>query len=730
MLESLTIFTTGGYVLYQYCAQPSLVKAHNSTIATVAATSSTIDLPPSSDPEVTDPTGAAVAYTNHLINSVLVEQFLVSEYSNISSSSSSSNSNVVPSVMNPNSNKNNHITDGMTLQWKQHTLSTCSSGSSASTSSTTSHNAATTCTIYVVAIYPDILFEGPRQYLKAWAEQLVLTTIEEYHTYYLSTFVRQQQQQQQQQQQREQSSLLLDGATTAAVNSTTTSTETARKINEYQPVLHRPDTTVFHTIFRILLAKSKTQKPPTAATATTATSSSPSTETTTTNKSTSPNNTTNTGTTEKTQRNWFDGKGTITEKAMAALDKSHMGTNPNSSTGNNNNSNSNDKTSAEDVQQLKAEQYERALRDARMAYLPNDQEINDIAVTETASTTTAATTTTTKLSSSSWLVGIFQQVMGTKVLTTTDLQKPIQTIVTKLQQKNVSLSVAQTIGTAIQEQLLGQTLNSFYTIQTAVQQALESILRTILIQSQSQQKGNSNKSTIDLLQNIIEKRNSQTSIWSSISSITSGGQTSPPRPYVITVMGINGIGKTTTIAKLAYYLQQKKLTPLLVAGDTFRSGAIEQLRIHADCLNVPFYQQGYSKDPSSVANAAIRYATEQQYDVVLIDTAGRMQNNVPLMKSLNKLMVENQPDYCIMVCEAIVGHDGINQFQMFQEALGNSRRVDAFILTKFDTIDTKVGACLTLTYECKTPVLFLGVGQKYHHLQPLQISTIIEGLFA
>ena len=130
-------------------------------------------------------------------------------------------------------------------------------------------------------------------------------------------------------------------------------------------------------------------------------------------------------------------------------------------------------------------------------------------------------------------------------------------------------------------------------------------------------------------------------------------------------MGINGIGKTTTIAKLAYYFEQNQSTPLLVAGDTFRSGAIEQFRIHADCLNVPFYQQGYSKEPSSVAASTIAHATEQQYDAVLINTVGRMQNNVPLMKSLKKLMVENQPDYCIMVCEAIVGHDGINQFQMF-----------------------------------------------------------------
>jgi signal recognition particle receptor subunit alpha len=179
------------------------------------------------------------------------------------------------------------------------------------------------------------------------------------------------------------------------------------------------------------------------------------------------------------------------------------------------------------------------------------------------------------------------------------------------------------------------------------------------------------------------------------SLLTSILGSSKRRPYVITVMGINGIGKTTTLAKLAYYFVQNGCKPMLVAGDTFRSGAVEQLQVHADCLGIPLFQQGYSKNPSAVAAAAIAHA--------------------------------NKPDCCLMVCEALVGHDGVSQYQMFRQAAG---RVDGLILTKFDTVDTKMGACLTLTHECGAPIVFLGVGQKYHHLQPLHVSTVVKSLLS
>ena len=167
-----------------------------------------------------------------------------------------------------------------------------------------------------------------------------------------------------------------------------------------------------------------------------------------------------------------------------------------------------------------------------------------------------------------------------------------------------------------------------------------------------------------------------------------------------------------------------------MAGDTFRSGAVEQLSVHAQCLEVPIFSQGYAKDPSVVAKLAIQQATQDQNDVVLIDTAGRMQNNAPLMKALGKLVQENNPDFILFVCEALVGHDGLDQFKMFQQALGYKRKLNGLLLTKFDTVSDKVGAALTLTHETGAPIVFCGTGQKYHHLQKLEPASVIKALFS
>lgn len=196
------------------------------------------------------------------------------------------------------------------------------------------------------------------------------------------------------------------------------------------------------------------------------------------------------------------------------------------------------------------------------------------------------------------------------------------------------------------------------------------------------------------------------------------------------------LGKSTSLAKLAYYFQSHQLQPLLVAGDTFRSGAVEQLNVHARCLEIPIFHQGYAKDPSSVAKAAIAQAMSpnednQRPDVILIDTAGRMQNNTPLMNALGKLVKENQPDLILLVAEALVGNDGVNQLQLFNRAMQTAKRqVDAVILTKFDTVSDKVGAALTMTHVTGAPILFVGTGQKYHHLKPLQAGAVIKTLFS
>ena len=122
---------------------------------------------------------------------------------------------------------------------------------------------------------------------------------------------------------------------------------------------------------------------------------------------------------------------------------------------------------------------------------------------------------------------------------------------------------------------------------------------------------------------------------------------------------------------------------------------------------------------------------ENRPAVVLIDTAGRMQNNAPLMAALGKLVKENQPDLILLVAEALVGNDGVDQLRMFNRSMQSARRqVDAVILTKFDTVSDKVGAALTMTHITGAPILFVGTGQKYHHLKPLQASAVIRSLFA
>jgi signal recognition particle receptor subunit alpha len=137
------------------------------------------------------------------------------------------------------------------------------------------------------------------------------------------------------------------------------------------------------------------------------------------------------------------------------------------------------------------------------------------------------------------------------------------------------------------------------------------------------------------------------------------------RAYSIVFVGVNGVGKSTSLSKVCYYLKSKGVNVMIAACDTFRSGAVEQLNQHAKVLDVPLFERGYAKDPAAVARDAIKYATDSGFDCVLIDTAGRMQNNEPLMRALAKLVSTNEPDLVLFVGEALVGNDGIDQLSMF-----------------------------------------------------------------
>ena len=195
------------------------------------------------------------------------------------------------------------------------------------------------------------------------------------------------------------------------------------------------------------------------------------------------------------------------------------------------------------------------------------------------------------------------------------------------------------------------------------------------------------------------------------------------KPYVIAFFGINGSGKTTSIAKLANMLKDKKISCVLAASDTFRAASIEQLQHHADKLGVKVIKHDYGADPAAVAFDAIKHAKAKSIDVVLIDTAGRMHSNTNLIDEMKKIIRVAKPDLKIFVGESITGNDCIEQAKTFNDAVG----IDGIILAKAD-IDEKGGAAVSVSYITKKPIMFLGTGQKYSDLQEFDSEVIMKNL--
>ena len=195
------------------------------------------------------------------------------------------------------------------------------------------------------------------------------------------------------------------------------------------------------------------------------------------------------------------------------------------------------------------------------------------------------------------------------------------------------------------------------------------------------------------------------------------------KPYVIVAVGINGTGKTTTLAKLANYLKSNKLSVALAAADTFRSASIEQLEKHASALKVPLIKKGYNSDPASVAFEAIQYSKKNKIDVLLIDTAGRMHTNSNLMREIEKIVRVSQPDLKLFIGEAITGNDSIEQAKAFDSSIG----IDGSILTKAE-LDEKSGAILSIAHITSKPIFFLGTGQSYKDLTPFSKSWFLKQL--
>ncbi|MCZ0862013.1 signal recognition particle-docking protein FtsY [Methanocorpusculum vombati] len=196
------------------------------------------------------------------------------------------------------------------------------------------------------------------------------------------------------------------------------------------------------------------------------------------------------------------------------------------------------------------------------------------------------------------------------------------------------------------------------------------------------------------------------------------------KPVKILFTGVNGTGKTTSVAKIAYYLQGQGLSVVVGAGDTFRAGAIEQIRVHCDRLGIKLISHQEGADPSAVLYDTVEYAKAHNIDVVLADSAGRFHNRVNLMNQLEKIKRVMKPDLVFYVDEAVAGNDAVIRAEEFEKTVSTN----GVILTKVD-MDPKGGAAISIAYTIGKPLVFLGVGQEYSDMKPFTPALIIDEIF-
>ena len=195
------------------------------------------------------------------------------------------------------------------------------------------------------------------------------------------------------------------------------------------------------------------------------------------------------------------------------------------------------------------------------------------------------------------------------------------------------------------------------------------------------------------------------------------------KPFVILFFGTNGVGKTTSIAKIANFLKKASHSVVLAAGDTFRAASIEQLSEHGKKLGITVIKHNYGSDPAAVGYDAIKYAKNHKIDVVLIDTAGRMHTKSNLIEEMKKIERVTEPDLKIFVAESIAGNDAIEQAKTFHEAI----EIDGSILSKAD-IDEKGGTIISISHTTNRPIFYLGTGQNYDDLELFNKQKFIESL--
>lgn len=277
--------------------------------------------------------------------------------------------------------------------------------------------------------------------------------------------------------------------------------------------------------------------------------------------------------------------------------------------------------------------------------------------------------------------------ISTKSLDEKDLESSLWNFQVALMECDVALPVAEELTNSLKAKLVGTRIKRFDDITPAVESAFESLLRENLFAG-------------DLV-DLIKAKNK--------------------KPFSIMFVGVNGTGKTTTIAKVAKYLIDNRITLVFAAADTFRAGSEEQIEVHAQRLNVKVIKHRYGADPAAVAFDAVSFARSNGVDTVLIDTAGRMQTDKGLMDQLQKIHRVVTPDLVVFVGDSLTGNDALQQAQDFNSYVP----IDAVILTKVDA-DSKGGAAISISHAIKKPILFLGVGQEYKDLIAFDPDWVIK----
>jgi fused signal recognition particle receptor len=286
------------------------------------------------------------------------------------------------------------------------------------------------------------------------------------------------------------------------------------------------------------------------------------------------------------------------------------------------------------------------------------------------------------------------KVVSERKLSEKDLDEALFNFQLTLLESDVAQEVVDSLVSSLKSQMTGLNVERSKDTPSLVKEKLRSIMVDIFTKA----------GTVDVFKLIDEKKKKG-------------------EPFTILFLGINGTGKTTTVAKFAYLLKQAGYSVVVGAGDTHRAGAIEQLSEHADRISVKVIAQRYGADPAAVARDGVLFAKAHHIDVLLVDTAGRMQTNQNLMEEMGKIVRVVSPDLKIFIGDSLAGNDAISQAQLFNKYTG----FDGAILTKTDA-DTKGGAALSIAFTTNRPVLFIGVGQDYKDLKKFDPTAFVDSL--